>query len=110
MKRSLIVYTNNSEKYIGKLIESIMEQLDETKEELIIVDDLSTDNTIPIIVNTIGYFFTDEDHYKLFINTVPKGKKDSIEMAKKIAKGDFKFIINKRKRINKSIWRGTCFN
>lgn len=99
MKRSLIVYTNNSEKYIGNLIESIMEQIDENKEELIIVDDLSTDNTIPIIVNTIGYFFTDEEHYKLYINTSPKGKKDSIEMAKKIAKGDFKFIINKKKRI-----------
>lgn len=99
MKRSLIVYTNNSEKYIGKLIASIMEQIDEEKEELIIVDDLSTDNTVPIIVNTIGYFFTDEDHYKLFINTAPKGKAGSIEMGKKIAKGDFKFIINKKGRI-----------
>ena len=99
MKRSLILYTNNSEKYIGKLIESIMEQIDETKEELIIVDDLSTDNTIPIIVNKIAYFFTDEDHYKLYINTRPKGKAKSIEMAKKIATGEFKFVVNKQKRI-----------
>lgn len=99
MKRSLIVYTNNSGKYIGKLIRSIMEQIDETQEELIIVDDLSTDNTVPDIVSTIGYFFTDEEHYKLYINTQPKGKADSIKMAKKIAKGDFKFIINKKKRI-----------
>ena len=30
MKRSLIIYTNNSDKYIGKLIASIMEQIDET--------------------------------------------------------------------------------
>lgn len=99
MKRSLIVYTNNSGKYIGRLIRSIMEQIDETQEELIIVDDLSTDNTIPDVVSEIGYFFTDEEHYKLFINTTPKGKKESITMAKKIAKGDFKFIINKQKRI-----------
>ena len=99
MKRSLVVYTNNSEKYIGKVIESIMEQMDETKEELIISDDLSTDNTIPIIVNKIAYFFTDEDHYKLYINTKPKGKAKSIEMAKKIATGDFVFVINKHKRI-----------
>lgn len=99
MKRSLVVYTNNSEKYIGKVIESIMEQMDETKEELIIIDDLSTDNTIPIIVNKIAYFFTDEDHYKLYINTKPKGKAKSIEMAKKIATGDFVFVINKHKRI-----------
>lgn len=99
MKRSLIVYTNNSGRYIGRLIRSIMEQIDETKEELIIVDDLSTDNTIPDVVSEIGYFFTDEEHYKLYINTAQKGKKASIEMAKKIAKGDFKFIINKQKRI-----------
>lgn len=100
MERSIIVYTNNSEKYIGNLIQSILEQIDETKEELIIVDDLSTDNTIPIIVSEIGYFFTDEEHYKLYINTSPKGKRKSIEMAKKIARGDFKFIVNKKKRIN----------
>ena len=99
MERSLIIYTNNSEKYIGRLIESIMEQIDETKEELIIVDDMSTDKTIPIIVEKIGYFFTDEEHYKLYINRPIKGKKESIKMAKKIAKGNFKFIINKKKRI-----------
>lgn len=96
---SLIIYTNNSEKYIGRLLDSIMEQMDETKYQLIIVDDLSTDNTIPIVVQKIGYFFTDEEHYKLYINSKPKGKKKSIEMAKKIATGDFKFIINKKKRI-----------
>lgn len=100
MKRSLIVYTNNSEKYIGKLLKSIMEQIDETKEELIIVDDRSTDQTVPIIVSTIGYFFMDEEHYKFYINSELKGKRKSIEMAKSIAKGDFKFIINKRKRVN----------
>lgn len=99
MKRSFIVYTNNSDRYIARLIKSIMEQIDDTQEELIIVDDLSTDNTIPDIVSTVGLFFTDEEHYKLFINTTPKGKSDSIKMAKKIAKGDFKFIINKQKRI-----------
>ena len=99
MKRSFIIYTHNSSKYIGKLLESIMEQIDDTKEQIVIVDDRSTDDTIPIIVSTIGYFFTDEEHYKLFINTTEKGKKESIEMAKKVATGDFKFIINKRKRM-----------
>jgi len=99
MTRSLIIYTNNSEKYIEKLLKSIMEQIDETQEELIIVDDLSTDNTVPHIVNTIGLNFTDEEHYKFYINRPKKGKRASIEMAKKIAKGDFKFIINKKRRI-----------
>ena len=96
---SLIIYTYNSDKYIGRLLDSIMEQMDETKYQLIIVDDLSTDNTIPIVVQKVGYFFTDEEHYKLYINSKPKGKKESVEMAKKIATGDFKFIINKKKRI-----------
>lgn len=99
MERSFIIYTHNSEKYIGRLIESIMEQIDDSAEQLIIVDDLSTDNTIPIIVEKLNYFFTDEEHYKLYINTKEKGKKESIEMGKKIATGNFKFIINKQKRI-----------
>lgn len=99
MERSLIIYTHNSEKYIGKLLKSIMNQIDETKEQLIIVDDLSTDNTIPIIVQIIGYFFTDEEHYKLYINTKEKGKHDSIEMARKLAQGKHKFVIQKKKAI-----------
>ena len=99
MKKSLIIYTNNSGKYIEKLLKSILDQIDETEEELIIIDDLSTDDTIPKIVNEIGLNFVDEEHYKLFINTPQKGKRKSIEMAKKIAKGDFKFIINKKKRV-----------
>lgn len=99
MKRSIIVYTNNSERYIERLLKSILEQIDDTKEQLVIVDDLSTDNTVPIIVGLIGYFFTDEEHYKLFINTSKKGHKDSVEMAKKIATGDYKFVINKRKKV-----------
>lgn len=99
MKKSLIVYTYNSEKYIGKLLKSILEQIDETEQELIIVDDLSTDNTVPIIVDTIGLNFIDEEHYKFYINSTQKGKRKSVEMAKKIALGNFKFIINKRKRV-----------
>ena len=99
MKRSIILYTNNSEKYIERVLRSILEQIDDTKEQLVIVDDLSTDNTVPIIVSLIGYLFDDEEHYKFYINTTKKGKKDSIEMAKKIAKGDYKFVINKKRKV-----------
>lgn len=99
MQRSIIIYTHNSEKYIGRLIDSILEQIDVDNEQLIIVDDMSEDKTIPIIVEKIGYWFTEEERFKLFINTSEKGKKDSIEMAKKIATGNFKFIINKKGRV-----------
>ena len=99
IKTSFIVYTNNSEKYIAKVLKSILEQIDETQEELIIIDDLSTDNTVPEIVNTIGLNFTDEEHYKFYINSYKKGKCESIKMGKQIAKGDFKFIINKKRRV-----------
>ena len=98
MQRSIIIYTHNSEKYIGRLIDSILEQIDVDNEQLVIVDDMSEDKTIPIIVEKIGYWFTEEERFKLFINTSKKGKKDSIEMAKKIATGNFKFIINKKGR------------
>ena len=101
MKRSFIIYTYNSQKYIGNLIDSLMEQIQDN-EQIVIVDDMSEDNTVPIIVEKIGYFFTDEDHYKLYINSTKKGKKDSVAMAKKIATGDFKFIINKKGRIK--VW------
>lgn len=99
MKRSFIVYTNNSERYIGKLLESIVDQMDDDNEQLVIIDDLSTDRTVPIIVETLGYLLTDEEHYKFYINKMPKGKKMSVETGKKVASGDFKFIINKKKRI-----------
>ena len=99
MTTSYIIYTNNSQKYIEKLLKSILEQIDDTKEELIIIDDLSTDNTVPYIVNTIGLNFTNEEHYKFYINSTRKGKCESVKMGKQIAKGDFKFIINKKRRI-----------
>ena len=99
MTRSFIVYCNNSQKYIAKLLQSILEQIDETKEELIIIDDMSTDNTVPLIVNTIGLNFTDEEHYKFYINSYKKGKQESVKMGKQVAKGDFKFIINKKGRV-----------
>jgi glycosyltransferase involved in cell wall biosynthesis len=98
MKRSIIIYTNNSERYIGRLLDSVLKQMEED-DELVIVDDMSTDETIPITVGKVGYMWADEEHYKLYINTDNKGKRKSIEMAKKIAKGDFKFIVNKKGRV-----------
>ena len=99
MTTSYIIYTNNSQKYITKLLKSVLEQIDDTKDELIIVDDLSEDNTVPCIVGTIGYNFMNEEHYKFYINQQKEGRCKSLDKMKSIAKGDFKFIINKKGRV-----------
>ena len=95
MSISYIIYTSNSEKYIGKILNKILDKMNEN-DELIIIDDLSTDNTIPTVVGLVGYMWVDEKHYKLFINTDKKGKRKSIEMAKNIATCDFKYVVNKK--------------
>lgn len=93
MKTSYIIYTNNSEKKIESYIEKFKELWSNDEDELIIVDDLSEDQTVPIIVGTIGLFFKDEEHFKFYINTPKKGKTKSINMAKKIATNKHKVVI-----------------
>lgn len=93
MKTSYIIYTKNSEKEIEDYIKQFMKDWEDDGDELIIVDDMSTDNTVPIIVNLIGFYFEDEEHFKFYINTSKKGKTKSIKMAKKIATNRHKVII-----------------
>ena len=93
MKTSYIIYTNNSEDKIEEYINKFKEMWNNNEDELIIVDDLSQDQTVPIIVGTIGLFFKDEEHFKFYINTKKKGKTKSIQMAKKIATNRHKVII-----------------
>ncbi len=93
MKTSYIIYTNNSENKIEEYINKFKELWSNDEDELIIIDDLSEDQTVPIIVGMIGLFFKDEEHFKFYINTPKKGKLKSIKMAKKIAKHKQKVII-----------------
>lgn len=93
MKTSYIIYTNNSEDKVEEYIDKFKEKWSNNEDELIIVDDLSQDQTVPIIVGTIGLFFKDEEHFKFYINTTKKGKTKSIQMAKKIASNRHKIII-----------------
>ena len=93
MKTSYIIYTNNSEKEIEGYIENFKELWSNDEDELIIVDDLSEDQTVPIIVGLIGLFFKDEEHFKFYINTNKKGKTKSIKMAKKLATNRHKVVI-----------------
>lgn len=93
MKTSYIIYTNNSEKEIEKYINKFKELWSNNEDELIIIDDLSEDQTVPIIVGLIGLFFKDEEHFKFYINNPKKGKTNSIKMAKKLANNWHKVII-----------------
>ena len=93
MKTSYIIYTNNSEKEIENYINKFKELWSNDDDELIIVDDLSEDQTVPIIVGTIGLFLKDEEHFKFYINKTKKGKTKSIKMAKKLASNWHKVII-----------------
>jgi glycosyltransferase involved in cell wall biosynthesis len=93
MKTSYIIYTNNSEKEITEYINKFKELWNNDEDELIIVDDLSEDQTVPIIIETVGLFFKDEEHFKFYINRPKKGKNKSIAMAKEIATNRHKVII-----------------
>lgn len=93
MKTSYIIYTNNSEKTIQNYLNKFNELWNNDEDELIIIDDLSEDQTVPIIVGTIGLFFKDEEHFKFYINKPKKGKTKSIKMAKKLANNRHKVII-----------------
>ena len=61
MKRSFIVYTNNSQKYISKLLQSILEQMDETEEQLVneTEGEQASDNKIGN--STVGFLSVDYD-------------------------------------------------
>lgn len=93
---SYIVITNNSESYIHDVLWSLLPL--QENEELIIFDNLSSDNTVPNIVATMGSLWLD-DKYKFYINN----KKEDIETIKNkalsIAKGKA-FIIDKKEKFD----------
>lgn len=95
--KSYLIITNNSEKTVEDLLLKVL-PIDEEKEQLIIIDNLSTDNTVPIIVSTVGLNFIDEENYKFYINKKKEKIKNIVEKAKKIAKGKIIRVNNKFKR------------
>lgn len=99
MKKSYLIYTCNSEKAIKRVLPYLVNNLNDENEQIIIIDDLSEDNTVPIIVETINYMFEDEEHYKFYINTKKEGKRKSIKKAKKIATGEEVIVIDMRRRL-----------
>lgn len=99
MKKSYILYTCNSEKAIKRVLPYLVQNLNEKEEQIVIIDDMSEDQTVPLIVGYIGYMFEDEEHYKFYINTKKEGKRKSIKKALKIASGEDKVIIDMRRRL-----------
>lgn len=99
-KYSVIVTTDNSESYIQDLMWTLMEQIDLETTQLIVVDNMSEDQTVPIIVGTIGYDFLNEQRVKFYINTSKKKEKDSIGLGLKLAKGK-PIIIRTKGRLRK---------
>ncbi len=95
---SYILITNNSENYIKDVLCSLLPLKD--NEELIIFDNLSEDNTVPIIVETMGILWIDEKkRYKFYINK----KKEEYEIIKdkalSLANGKV-FIIDKKEKFD----------
>lgn len=98
MELSIGIYTNNSEKWIGKVLKRLYPYL-LGNTELIIFDDMSTDETVPILVSTIGRDFLEEDKYKFYINTSKKGLEETIKNINKVKTTDKLLIISQN--INK---------
>ena len=82
-KISIIIPAYNTEKYIKKCLDSIINQTYENK-EIIIIDDASTDNTLLEIEK-----YHDNDCIKIIKNKENKGQAYSRNKAIKIASGDY---------------------
>ena len=82
---SVCIAAYNGELYIKKQVVSILEQLN-TNDELIIIDDNSSDSTINII-NDIK-----DNRIKLYINKLNLGHVKTFEKAITLANGDYIFL------------------
>ena len=97
---SLIIPTKNEEKYIGKLLESIINQsYPKDKFEILIFDGLSEDKTIEIVKK-----YKDKLNLRIFKN--PKIKQVyAFNMGLEKAKGDYFIILGAHSYIEKSFIR-----
>lgn len=92
MEISIIIYTDNSEKWISKVLKRLNKYRNLETVQFVFTDNLSNDETVPIIISTISYDFINEERYKFFMNTTKKEYKDSIDMALGIKECD-KYIL-----------------
>lgn len=97
---SWVLITDNSEEYLEGLLLNVLQQMKED-ENLIIVDNRSEDETVPIIVGLIGEDFMNEEKYKFYINSYKKTPKESRKVAEMVNTKDNIVFIN-RKSISKN--------
>lgn len=99
MKYSLIIVTDNSEAYIQDLLWTLKEQITD-EFQVIIVDNLSEDETVPIIVGVMNYDFCEEDQYKFYIASKKTDKKGLIKIGLKASEYE-PIIVNVKGRLRK---------
>jgi glycosyltransferase involved in cell wall biosynthesis len=85
MKISVCMAVYNGEKFIHAQIQSILNQIDDD-DELIIIDDCSSDSSVSIIKSF------DSSKIKLFFNTLNVGPQKSFERALELSSGDIIFF------------------
>ena len=93
------IITDNSEKWIAKVLKRLWVYLDLDKIQFVLIDNHSTDNTVPYIVSIIGKRFMQEDRFKFYINTTKKEYKECEDMFSKLATSQKNVII--KENINK---------
>ena len=84
---SIIIPTYNTEKYIEKCIQSVLEQT-YTDYEIIIVDDCSTDNSMDVVAR-----FKDP-RIKVIKNEINRGPSYSRNRGIQLSKGDFIALLD----------------
>jgi glycosyltransferase involved in cell wall biosynthesis len=87
LRCSVCIATYNGEKYIREQIESILCQLD-TNDEIIVSDDNSSDNTLPIIQSL------NDERIFIYVNQGRKGYAGNFENALAYARGEYIFLAD----------------
>lgn len=87
MKVSVCMATYNGEKFIIRQLDSVLKQLSEP-DEVIVVDDCSKDGTVSLLEQTYG------DRVKVYVNKENQGVIKSFEKAISEANGDVIFLCD----------------
>lgn len=87
MKLSVCMATYNGAQFVIRQLNTVIDQLNIT-DEIIIVDDRSTDGTVEVIKNTFG------DRINVYINQENEGPIKSFEKAISLANGEIIFLCD----------------